>query len=96
MAGRVIQHFNDNQQFEDAFNPRTPIGDSYGGASPKLRVRYDMLSMEQLSQVWNAFSTPYRLSLALLVEIVAIDSGKQPIVAPRTDEVIPIVGKIRV
>lgn len=96
IAGRVIQHFNDFQNFDQVSDPRVPIGDSFGGASSNLRVRYDMLSMEQLSQIWNAFSAPYRLSISLLVETVAIDSGKVPIVMPRAEEVVPIIGKIGV
>ena len=94
IAGRIIQHFNDFQSFDQVSDPRVPIGDSFGGASPNLRVRYDMLSMEQLSQIWNAFSAPYRLSIALLVETVAVDSGKVPMITPRAEEVLPIVGKI--
>ena len=84
LLGRVIQHFHDHPSI-DALDG-TPLGDSFGGASPQLRVRPDLLSMEQLAQIWNAFSTPYRLSIALLVEVVAVDSGRPPRRVPRVVE----------
>jgi hypothetical protein len=91
LLGRVVQHFHDEPGFNVADGRE--IGDSFGGASPELRVRPDLLSMEQLAQIWNAFSTPYRLSVSLLVEIVAVDSGRPPYRQPRVREAVTAVGR---
>ncbi len=92
LLGRVIQHFHDFPNL--ATIAGTPIGDSFGGASPELRVRPDMLSLEQLAQMWNAFSAPFRVSLSLLVEVVAIDSGRPPMQVRRIDQLVPAVGQM--
>jgi hypothetical protein len=90
LLGRVVQHFHDEPSF--AVADGRPIGDSFGGANAELRVRPDLLAMEQLAQIWNAFGTAYRLSLSLLVEIVAVDSGQPPYRQPRVREAVTAVG----
>jgi hypothetical protein len=84
LLGRIIQHFHDTPVITALGT--SPLTDSFGGASAELRVKPDMLSLEQLSQIWNALSTPYRLSVAFLVDIVAIDSGRAPQQIGRVDE----------
>lgn len=91
LLGRVLQHFHDAPSF--ATLSGEPVGDSRGGASPELRVRTEMLSLEQLAQIWNALSTPYRLSLPLLIEIVAVDSAAPPRRTPRVETLVPALGK---
>ncbi len=93
LLGRVLQHFHDFPSF--ATVDGEPIGDAFGGASPELRVRPDPLGLEQLSQIWNAFSTPYRLALSLLVEVVAVDSGWPPVRRRRATELVGAVGEGR-
>ena len=90
VIGRVLQHFHD-EPFITSF-AGAPFGDSFGGASPALRVKPDMLTVEQLSQLWNALSTPFRLSIALLVDIAAVDSGEPPRHAPRVQELLAATG----
>jgi hypothetical protein len=90
VIGRVLQHFHD-QPFITTLGGE-PIGDSFGGASAALRVKPDMLTVEQLSQLWNALSTPFRLSIAFLVDIAAVDSGEPPRRAPRVEELLAAAG----
>jgi hypothetical protein len=90
VLGRVLQHFQD-QPFITTIAGE-PLGDSFGGAAPALRVKPDMLTVEQLSQLWNALSTPYRLSVGFLVEIAAVDSGDPPRRAPRVEELLAATG----
>lgn len=92
LIGRVLQHFHD-APFLDEIAGR-PLGDSFGGASPAVRVRPEMLSIEQLSQLWNALSTPFRLSIGLMVETVAVDSGEPPQRVGRVAEVTVATGVI--
>lgn len=90
ILGRVLQHFYDFPSFSTVSGE--PIGDSFGGASTDLRVKPDMLSLEQLAQIWNAFSTPYRVAISLLVEVVAVDSGQPAKRRVRVEELITGVG----
>jgi hypothetical protein len=90
VLGRVLQHFQD-QPFI-ATIAGEPLDDSFGGASPALRVKPDMLTVEQLSQLWNALSAPFRLSIGFLVDIAAIDSGEPPRRMPRVDELLVATG----
>jgi hypothetical protein len=92
LLGRVLQHFNDFPSFEAVSGQ--PVGDAFGGGSPALRVKPDLLSLEQLAQMWNAFSTPYRIALGLLVEVVAVDSGQPPERRRRVDEMATAIGKV--
>lgn len=92
LLGRVLQHFHDFPSFDTVSG--TAIGDAFGGGSPEVRVKPDILSLEQLAQMWNAFSTPYRIALGLLVEVVAVDSGLPPERRQRVDEMATAVGKV--
>jgi hypothetical protein len=92
VLGRVMQHFLD-QPFITTIAGR-PLDDSFGGATPALRVKPDVLTVEQLSQLWNAMSAPYRLSIAFLVDIAAVDSGEPPRRAPRVDELLAAAGSV--
>ncbi|WP_145110289.1 DUF4255 domain-containing protein (plasmid) [Cereibacter azotoformans] len=92
LLGRVLQHFHDFPSFADVSG--RPIGDAFGGASPELRVKPDLLSLEQLAQMWNAFSAPYRVSLGLLVEVVAVDSAVPPERLRRVEELAGGLGKV--
>lgn len=91
LIGRVMQHFHDAPSV--AVLEGSPLGDSFGGASPSLRIRPDLLSLEQLSQLWNAFSEPYRVAISLLVEVVAIDSGRPPTHTGRVEELLAGTGQ---
>jgi hypothetical protein len=91
LLGRVLQHFDDFRTFDTLSD--VPVGDGYGGADPVLRITPDPLPLEQLSQLWNAFSAPYRVALAFLVDIVAIDSGLAPRRRERVAEVLTGIGR---
>ncbi|MGK6353932.1 DUF4255 domain-containing protein [Sphingomonas sp. DT-207] len=88
--GRIVQHFHDHHSFDTLDGE--PLGDSFGGAASTLRVGIDPLNMDQLTQLWSAFSSPFRLSLGLRVELVAIDSGLPLETLPRIDETVLVTG----
>ena len=90
VLGRVLQYFQDEPFITTIAGQ--PLDDSFGGAEPALRVKHDVLTVEQLSQLWNALSAPYRLSIALLVDIAAVDSGEAPRRAPRIEELLAATG----
>ena len=70
------------------------MGDSLGAAAPELRVRHDVMAIDQLTNIWSAFSQPFRLSIAFEVEVVAVDGGLPPRIAPRVEEMVRAVGKV--
>lgn len=90
MIGRLLQFVYDAPSITTLNN--VPLGDSFGGASRELRLIPDLMNVEQLSQLWNAFSQPFRLSLAFQVDVVAIDSARAPRVAPRVTEMLSATG----
>lgn len=91
ILGRVLQHVHDHPQISQAAS--TPIGDSFGGASARLRIVPDMLTVEQMAQLWNALSEPYRIAIAFLVDVAAIDSASVPERRTRVTELITAAGK---
>jgi len=90
VLGRVLQHFQDNPFIDTIAG--VPLGDSFGAVSPALRVKPDMLPVEQLSQLWNALSVPYRLSVGFLVDVAAVDSSEPARRVPRTEELLTATG----
>lgn len=90
MIGRLLQFVYDAPSISTLNN--VPLGDSLGGASSELRLTPDLMNVEQLSQLWNAFSQPFRLSLAFQVDVVAIDSARVPSLAPRVTEMFTATG----
>ena len=92
LIGRILQHFHDHPSF--AALEGAPLGDSFGGASPALRVRPDLLTLEQAAQLWNALSQPFRVAVSLLVEVVAIDSALPPGTGPRVGRVPLLPGEV--
>jgi hypothetical protein len=90
LLGRVLQHFHDFPSFASLSG--LPVGTSRGAASPELRVKPDLLPVEQLTQLWNAFSVPYRTAISLLVDVVAVDSGLPPKQRQRVTDMLPGIG----
>ena len=92
MLGRIIQHFHDRPVLDSLGS--APLDNSYGGNSPEMRITFEALSfeMEELSQVWNALRTNYRLSAAYSVRIVTIDSAQAVVEARRVVSAHAVVG----
>jgi len=90
IIGRLLQFAYDNPSIDSLDG--SPLGDSFGGACKTLRVTPDLLNVEQLSQLWNAFNQPYRLSLTFRVDVVAVDSARIPVVAPRVSGAFSLAG----
>ena len=91
LIGRLIQHFHDQPSFDTLSG--VPLGDSHGGAPRRILVRFEMFEIEQLTQIWSAFSKPWRLTLPLLIETAAIDSARPPQQLPRVDQFATGVGQ---
>ena len=91
MLGRILQFFHD-EPFLDTIDG-TPIGDSFGGSSPEMRIIWETLSVEELSHIWSALHADYRLSIAYIVRAVAIDTAQSVTEAKRAVDVHTVVGQ---
>ena len=90
MLGRILQHFHDQPSISSLDDVQ--LDNSHGGNSAQLRITLEMLSTEQLSHVWNALNTSYRLSVAYSIRIVMIDSGRGVTDAKRVVEAYAAIG----
>ena len=93
VLGRVLQHFHDEPFLGQIGN--APLGDSFGGASPEVRVTLENLTLEELSRVWTALQSGYQLSVAYRVQVVAVDSALPEVDARRVQEIDTAVGTLQ-
>jgi hypothetical protein len=90
MMGRMLQYVYDFPYIDSI--DQKPIGNSFGGASERVRITPSLLTVEQLAQMWNALNQPYRLALGFSVDVVAIDSAKPASINPRVAELVASAG----
>ncbi|WP_350282048.1 Pvc16 family protein [Nitrosomonas sp.] len=90
IIGRLLQFIYD-QSVIDTIDDQ-PLGNGLGGGSSTLRVTPDLMNVEQLSQLWNAFNQSFRLSVAFQVDVVAVDSARAPVVVPRVVDALVVSG----
>jgi hypothetical protein len=76
VLGKVLQVFNDH-----AILRGSDLQGSLRGTTEELRLSLEMLSLEELSQVWDALNEPYQLSVCYQVQVVTIESGLEPVQA---------------
>ena len=89
IIGRLLQFIYDYSTLDSIDDE--PVENALSG-TPRLRITPDLMNVEQLSQLWNAFSQPFRLSIAFQVDVVTVDSARAPIVAPRIVDVLAVSG----
>ena len=77
LLGRVIQVFNDH-----AILRGSDLQDSLEGGREKLALTLEALSLEDQAQVWNALQQAYQLSICYMVQMVTIDSDREPVQRP--------------
>lgn len=90
LLGRIIQFLHD-EPILDSLNG-VLLDDSFGGGSGQFRLGMEKLTLEQLTQVWSALDTGYRLSLSYLVRIITIDSAQVVSAAHRVIDAHTAVG----
>lgn len=73
LLGRVMQSLHDQPLI--TLLGGQPLGDSLGGGSPAIRIWMEPLALEELTRIWHALGTDYRLSLAYQLRVVLIDSA---------------------
>jgi Pvc16 N-terminal domain len=74
LLGRVLQVFNDYAIIQGADLQGTLIGNDQG-----LRVSLEMLTHDEISRIWMALDEHYDLSVTYAVQVVTIDSDREPL-----------------
>ena len=77
LLGKVLQVFHDHPTLRGAL-----LSDALAGGSEELRLTLEPLTLEELTRVWDALKEPYQLSVSYLVQLVDIDSQRQPVEVP--------------
>jgi Pvc16 N-terminal domain len=78
LLGRVMQVFNDHATLSGS--DLTP--ELRAGGTEQLRLHFEMLSLEELTRVWNALQESYQLSVSYLVQFVNLGSDHDPSYGP--------------
>lgn len=91
MLGRVMQALHDNPFIEEIAGE--PLDNSRGGGSPALRLALEPMTLEEISRVWYAMGTNYRLSIAYTMRTVLIDSALDARQVARVDNTHIAVGQ---
>ncbi len=73
LMGKALQVFNDYPTLRGGL-----LEDSLEGLTVELRVNLEPLELEGLTRVWDALQEPYQLSVTYLVQVVDIDSSREP------------------
>lgn len=84
VLGRILQALHDRPFIDEVAGG--PLDDSRGGGSPELRLSLEPMTLEDLSRVWHAMGSDYRLSIAYLMRTVMVDSALDPLRASRVEE----------
>lgn len=73
LLGKAMQVFYDHSILEGS---DLVEGTSLAGSDEELRVTLNPMPMNEVTEVWNALTTPYRLSVCYEVTPVKIDSTR--------------------
>ena len=76
LLGRVAQIFNDHPGLRGAL-----LKDDLAGSGEEMRLMLETLSLEEISKVWQALGESYQLSLSYEVQLVTVDSARDPVQA---------------
>jgi hypothetical protein len=71
LLGRILQLFNDAPQLSGS-----NLQGSLIGSDDVFRIRLEMLTLEELTRIWNALQQPYRISITYQVDVVLLDSAR--------------------
>jgi hypothetical protein len=74
LLGRTLQVLQDH-----AIVRSGDFRDSLAGERAELRVMLDALNLEELTRVWDALKEPYELSASYRVQVLTIESDREPV-----------------
>ena len=82
LLGKVLQVFNDNNILRGS-----TLQGSLREDNNELRLTLEMLSLEEITRIWDALKGDYQLSVSYVVQVVTIDSDQESI------EISPLIEK---
>lgn len=74
LLGRVIQVLNEYSTIRGAAIPASVAAQLPG----EIRVNFEALTLEELTRVWNALKADYQLSVSYQIQVLEIDSMRDP------------------
>jgi hypothetical protein len=77
ILGKVLQCFHDHPQLFG-----TDLRDDFEGTDSLVTIRFEGLSVDEMTRVWDALESPYRTSVSYEVTVVDVEAGVQPEVGP--------------
>lgn len=77
VLGKVLQVFNDY-----AILRGSDLQESLQGTTEELRLSLETLTLEELTRVWASLLESYQLSVSYQIQVVTIESAKEPIKVP--------------
>ncbi len=83
MLGRILQTLHDRPFLNELAG--VPLGNSQGGGSVELRLSMEQIRLEDISRIWHAMGSDYRLSVAYMMRSLIIDSATDPRQAGRVE-----------
>lgn len=89
ILGKGLQVLHDHPILRGA-----ELQDDFIGTAVELHVRLELLSLEEISRVYDALDRSYQLSISYEVSVVLIESGHQPEDTSIVEVVIPRYGII--
>jgi uncharacterized protein DUF4255 len=82
LLGQVMRIFNDNAVLDREAIKNALIGNDLYEQIERVRLTPQPFSLEEISKLWTAFQTQYRISAAYQAEVVLIDSNLPARTAP--------------
>jgi hypothetical protein len=77
LLGRVLQVLNDYSIIQGA-----DLQGTLASGDQELRVTLETLSHDEISRIWTALEEHYDLSVTYAVQVVSIDSDREPLKSP--------------
>jgi hypothetical protein len=76
ILGKVLQSLEFHPQLSG-----TDLKDAFAGTDTVVTARLEMLSVDELSRIWDALETSYRTSVSYEVTVVEIETIDEPTIA---------------
>ena len=89
LLGKIMQAFYSHPVLRGA-----DLQQEFVGTPTQLHVCLETLSVDEISQIWQALDGPYLLGVSYEVAVVDIDAALQPMVVAPVQEFVPRVGLV--
>jgi hypothetical protein len=77
ILGKVLQCFHDHPQLFG-----TDLRDDLAGTDGVVTMRFEILTLDEATRIWDALDTPYRTSVCYEATVVEIETGFAPMAGP--------------